>query len=446
MRFKIFTLALVISLCGVSFADSGKAGSSLAGLVLRAISNNPAESAAAIEQLRARGQEGLDAMLAAYAGEVQTRRESLSASESGERWELIAAALDRVAAQHDAYAGGLYWYTDLDQAKAAAKASAKPILSLRLLGRLDEDLSCANSRFFRIALYSNSEISKLLRERFILHWESVRAVPKVTIDFGDGRRLERTLTGNSIHYVLDAEGLPIRALPGLYGPGAFIRELVRAEQLAASLRSASNSQHREALLRQYHESRLQELATDWAADLTKAGVTSAPRRNLIVNVPQDKPPTAEAAAPRAVSKMVLAERPLLRGTSLKRNALETSSEDLEWAKIARLYAEDARLDNRSLNLMRRKNVNTFGAADSTDAFQRARNNLERTIAEDTARNKYTFESTIHSYFVNGTITKDLHVLNAKIYSELFLTPSTDPWLGLFPPDSYSGIENEGIRR
>ena len=72
--------------------------------------------------------------------------------------------------------------------------------------------------------------------------------------------------------------------------------------------------------------------------------------------------------------------------------------------------------------------------------------FERAIAEDTARNKYTFETTIHQWFVAGTITKDLHALNEKVYSELFLTPSTDPWLGLFPADSYSGLENEGIRR
>jgi len=62
-------------------------------------------------------------------------------------------------------------------------------LSLRLLGRLDEDLSCANSRFFRISLYLNTEVSKLLRDRFILYWQSVRPAPRVTIDFGGGRKL-----------------------------------------------------------------------------------------------------------------------------------------------------------------------------------------------------------------------------------------------------------------
>ena len=444
MRISFLTLALALCFCSVGFAGSGNDKSPLEVLAQRAISNDPSQSAPAIAQLRSRGPAGLEALLTTCADDVKRRRENISRGEPGNRWQLIAAALDRVAAQRDAYAAGLYWYTDFDQACAAAKASGRPILSLRLLGRLDEDLSCANSRFFRIALYPNSEVSKLLRERFILHWESVRAVPKVTIDFGDGRKLERTLTGNSIHYVLDENGRPICALPGLYGPAAFLRELERAEQLAASLRGATND--REALLKQYHQNRLQELTAKWAEDLAKAGVTSPPRRDLTVVALPGKPPTAEAAAPRAASKRTLVQGPMLRETSPKRNALETSSEDLEWAKIARLYAQDARLDNRSLTLMQNKNPGTYGGADIIGAFQRARTNFERAIAEDTARNKYTFETTIHQWFAAGTVTKDLHALNEKIYSELFLTPSTDPWLGLFPADSYTGLENEGIRK
>ena len=446
MRVTVLTLALALSLGSIGFAASGKAKPSLEVLARSATSSDRSEAAAAIDQLRSRGPAGLEALLAAYAGDVQTRRDSVSMGEPGGRWQLIAAALDRVAAQRDSYAAGLYWYTDFDEARAAAKAGSKPILSLRLLGKLDEDLSCANSRFFRLTLYSNPEVSRLLREHFILHWESVRAVPKVTIDFGDGRKLERTLTGNSIHYVLDEDGRPICALPGLYGPAAFLRELGRSEQLARSLRSAASDQDRETLLRQHHQTRLQELATNWAADLAKAGVTSAPRRDLTVAALPDKPPTAEGAGPRAISKTVLIERPILRGTSPKRTALDTSPEDLEWVKIARLYVADARLDDFSLTLIRNKNLSAFGGPPNAAAFQRARSNLERTIAEDTARNKYTFETTLHLWFAEGKLTKDLHALNEKVYTELFLTPSTDPWLGLFPADSYTGIENEGIRR
>src|SRR5689334_8323640 len=100
-----------------------------------------------------------------------------------------AAGLDRVCAQKDAHTSLLYWFTELPAAVAEARRTGRPILSLRLLGRLDEELSCANSRFFRKLLDPEPRINELLRRDFVLHWESVRAVPKVTIDFGDGRRV-----------------------------------------------------------------------------------------------------------------------------------------------------------------------------------------------------------------------------------------------------------------
>jgi hypothetical protein len=32
---------------------------------------------------------------------------------------------------------------------------------------------------------------------------------------------------------------------------------------------------------------------------------------------------------------------------------------------------------------------------------------------------------------------ELEPLNARVYAELFLTPASDPWLGLFAPDTYA---------
>lgn len=135
------------------------------------------------------------------------------------------ALVDAVAGQRDALTSLLYWYTDLEAAKVAAQAAGKPILSLRLLGQLTDEHSCANSRYFRKTLFPNREVGNFLRENFVLHWESVRPVPTVTIDFGNGRTLKRTITGNSVHYVLDCRGRLVDALPGLYGPKEFLRAL-----------------------------------------------------------------------------------------------------------------------------------------------------------------------------------------------------------------------------
>ena len=143
----------------------------------------------------------------------------------------------------------LPWFTDLGAAVAHARRAHKPILSLRLLGRLDEELSCANSRFFKKHLYPDPQIHRALRDDFVLHWESVRPVPIVTIDFGDGRRVERTLTGNSCHLVLDMRGRPVDVLPGLFSREVFLGLLAQARLFAAADRRALPGMHARARLR-----------------------------------------------------------------------------------------------------------------------------------------------------------------------------------------------------
>ena len=89
---------------------------------------------------------------------------------SRSRHRRIARPRRGVCAESRAHRA-LYWFTDLGAAIAEATRTGKPILSLRLLGRLDQELSCANSRFFRKLLYPDAPINQLLRERFVLHWD-----------------------------------------------------------------------------------------------------------------------------------------------------------------------------------------------------------------------------------------------------------------------------------
>ena len=235
MRIRYFLpVVLVTFLFSVSvFAESSSKAKELAR---QAASENQTEAADAINQLRVLRQEGLDALFETYAAEIKRFRET---GEGGDDWKRVAFAIDGVAMQKDAYASQLFWFTDLEQAKQTAKLQNKPILSLRLLGNLNEEFSCANSRFFRAVLYSNAEIAKFLRENYILHWKSVRPAPKVTIDFGDGRKIERTLTGNSIHYLLDDSGAIVDALPGLYSPQGFLKYITQAEKVNKIINGAN---------------------------------------------------------------------------------------------------------------------------------------------------------------------------------------------------------------
>ncbi len=205
----------------------------LRAAVEEATSSDPAIAAAAIVALRKQGPSGLRALLERHANALG----GLNKDPGDQRITRLRNAIDAVCAQRDGHASKLFWFTDLREAQAAAEASGKPILSLRLLGKLSDEFSCANSRFFRTALYANSEIAAYLREHYILHWKSVRPVPRLTIDFGDGRVVQRTITGNSIHYILDGEGTVIDALPGLYGPRAFLDQ-VRRPRTPHAMRAA----------------------------------------------------------------------------------------------------------------------------------------------------------------------------------------------------------------
>lgn len=347
----------------------------------------------------------------------------------------LRSQLDGLCRQRDCDASELFWYTDLEQAKAAAKASGKPILSLRLLGRLDEDLSCANSRFFRVAVYPNAAVNQVLRDRYILHWQSVRPVPKVTVDFGDGRKMERTITGNSIHYVLNADGQVLEALPGLYGAGAFLKHLQRSETLAKTYQKQPANQ-RSSFLQQYHRDRLMQLQQQWATDLRALGMKPPALRSLAVS----NPPNAVEAGRLAMTKAI-AESPLVMSivdiANQNRRALTDITDQAQWTKLAARYGEDAKLDGKSRQLVQRKKA-TQTARELDQVVQ----SFEGAIALDSIRNEYLLHSQLHSWLSQDATP--LNTLNARVYHELFLTPDSDPWLGLMAPDAFSAIEQDGI--
>lgn len=380
-----------------------------------------------VTKLRTQGETGLQTFLKFHINNLKSPPEP-----------QIKTALDQLCQQRDCYASKLYWYTDLEQAKAVAKISGKPILSLRLLGRLDTDLSCANSRFFRVALYPNAEISQELRNNFILHWQTVRPVPKVTIDFGDGRKLERTITGNSIHYILDSSGRPIDAIPGLYGPKAFLKQLQQGEVIARNL-SNQNGERYNLLLQQYHLRRLDDIQNQWRTDLSKLGIQSPPR--LVRTNNSRSLPSARLAGSLAVSKSVV-ERPILN--SIQPETSEVSSEILDqatWNKLGNLYKNDAKLDQNSITLIEDKKLpNTTNKNNLSQVIR----SFETVMVLDTVKNEYLLHRQIHQWFLEANKTSDVNQLNEKVYAELFLTPSSDPWLGLVNNDTYSAIDNGGI--
>ena len=336
--------------------------------------------------------------------------------------EATEAQLDKACAQKDCLASRLYWFTDFEEAKRAAQETGRPILVLHLLGRLDEELSCANSRFFRTTLYSDESIASLMRDDFILYWHSVRPVPRITIEFGDGRKIQQTITGNSAHYLLASNGQVLDALPGMYSPAAFRETLVRWTDLS---RRASQL----GALRTYHRERIAAIKARWEDLSARSGVKADALRG-------PKALTAEAATAMTASKAMV-DRPLL--ASMQFAASLRSLDPSDWTRVGELEAATVQFSEGALALIRKKQ---FGSeAPKEGELEALILNLQNSVAADTIYNESALHSQIHEWFARNRVI-DLATLNTRIYDELFLTPESDPWLGLKQPTIFTGIALE----
>ena len=390
-------------------------------LVLRAVNPDPHVSEPAIAVLRNGGQPSVDAMLAAHA-----RVAGDAASEASFR-----AALDRVCRQADCVWSGLYWYTDLKEAMRAAAATHRPILSLRLLGDLGVEMSCANSRYFRTVLYPNREIAAYLRDHFVLHWSSERPVPSVTIDFGDGRVLHRTITGNSIHYLLDETGQPLDAVPGLYAPVPFLAQLREMVSLHGQwTRVPANI--REQSLGVYHGIRARSASETESHDVPET--TVAVRRTRL-----EQPAYAWEASRLAVSKMA-GETAMFGNISFGTSSASGSVQGVTERVVP--SNDFSAIDDNALGLIREKRA---PLNESPESLARVVESFRATLAADTLQNEYVLRPQIHRLLqANPRLT--FAELNDRVYAEVFQTPREDPWLGLRSDQTFTAITAEGVEQ
>jgi hypothetical protein len=99
-------------------------------------------------------------------------------------------------------------------------------------------------------LFSNPQIAAYINENFEPTWQSVRPVPTVQIDFGNGNVIKRTLHGNIATYACSSDGKVLDVLPGLYKPKSYLDALKQFNLLAQfATRDGKIDQSR---LLQYH--------------------------------------------------------------------------------------------------------------------------------------------------------------------------------------------------
>lgn len=100
-------------------------------------------------------------------------------------------------------------------------------------------------------LFSSDEVARYITDNFEPAWESVRPVPIVTIDFGNGHTITRTLNGNVATHVCGSDGKLLDVLPGIYTAEEYRRQL---EQFVLLHRySQEGVPGGGARLKEYHE-------------------------------------------------------------------------------------------------------------------------------------------------------------------------------------------------
>lgn len=93
-------------------------------------------------------------------------------------------------------------------------------------------------------MLSNKLVGFYLKQNYILCWNSLRPVPKVTIDFGNGRVLERTIKGNTAFHLCRADGTVVDSFPGVMEPEGFMAALEASRPLARAADEEVLARHR----------------------------------------------------------------------------------------------------------------------------------------------------------------------------------------------------------
>src|SRR5205823_9148024 len=126
------------------------------------------------------------------------------------------------------------------------------------------------------------------------------------------------------------------------------------------------------------------------------------------------------------------------------DSLKAITDEATWTRIAWRHIEEARLDQQSISLITRQMQGLWATDRPEVKTLNLVQRLQQNIALDTVRNEYILHTKLHAWLGSGLAPNEVNTLNERVYAELFLTPKSDPWLGLFSEDTYVGLESGGV--
>jgi hypothetical protein len=254
----------------------------------------------------------------------------------------------------------------------------------------------------------------------------------VTIDLGDGTHLERTLSGNSIHYILDSRGRLLEPLPGLYGPATFrdaLEEATRAETRTAA--HLDDEQFMSWMIAR-RESELTVSSEAFDRDLKAAYPTPAAAGPAATGY---VPWSILQATPGALTDWIyLKEHNASQGNDGAPMPDEPMVvNDSQLHRLAELRRSHIHLDPASrASLLRER-----GITDPREA-ERLVDALEATVALDEVIHQYLTGPAILEALSDPKLRKgfELEAFNDWVYKKVFNPSLSDPRLGLAPANVY----------
>ena len=262
-------------------------------------------------------------------------------------------------------------------------------------------------------------------------------MPRVTIDYGDGRTLATTVTGNSAHYVLDADGRPLDVLPGLYAPAVFAAELARVADQAARVRGLDDAAWRPAM-QAYHRAGAARAKQQWASVRMLPAIGG---RALDDDAVGDH----LARAQRATISKAYVEVPMLQRLDLGVDpGAAPLDADVRTIAATRLWqlTPAAALDDAARALVTSLLPDGPAAEHAATLARLTRGVLAETFHNDMALRRQIRARVLADLDAGAAPT--FAALNAFVYAEVFSTPASDPWMGLLPRGTYTGLPGGAI--
>ena len=264
-------------------------------------------------------------------------------------------------------------------------------------------------------LLSDKETADWLQQNFVLSWENVREPAKVTIDFGGGKVLNRTLAGNTAFYLTTSDGTVVDVFPGVYTPADFRRVLEPAIESARTAEALAPDE-RERFVREAHIAAFYKAFTTESARIStsKMRVESPLLDALAAAGPM---PPYEASASKAV-----VEAPILRGMgTLSAKALDPAS-TLDFEGFASRLVDISKEPLSTQEVRKRFALDPKLSEDERQA---------RILQLDSQTNVRAVRPAVHLMFrdaIEGTKTPQ--DLTRIVYGQLLHIDIDDPYLGL----------------